>query len=219
VNPNPDPPAPNVRGPVSSLFDKLSPRLREDLDRAIIQRDPPRLIDVYNLFGLASASIGEAAFYRYAARLRARASLEHYADLARAEDRDPIDSMSTVLDAEFIRLSTSDGSVPEHARTDANPYAIEESALKRLQRIVTMRKQLAVARLHAERAATHREDAELRRNNKLTRELAAALRAIAADSLERTERCLGSARQARAGNDSAPAADDAPHAVIPKGSE
>src|SRR5262245_27761565 len=71
MNHNPEPPTPWSHGQVSSLFDKLSPSHRQQLDRAIVQRDPPRLIDAYNLFQLGLNGIGPAAFYRYAARLRA----------------------------------------------------------------------------------------------------------------------------------------------------
>jgi hypothetical protein len=92
--------------------------------------------------------------------------------------------MSTVLDAEFIRLATADGSIPGDDRVDADPYAIEESALRGLRRIIIiMRQRLASTRLSAERAATHREDAELRRNNKQARDLAAALRTFASARL------------------------------------
>src|SRR5262245_37948150 len=104
MNPNPDPPINAGRGPVSSLFDRLSLSLRTAIDDAIIRRDPPRLINIYNDFQLAMAGIGQAAFYRYAARLRANTALHYFARLARVDGRDPIESMSTVLDAEFIRL-------------------------------------------------------------------------------------------------------------------
>ncbi len=195
MNPNPDPPTNARRGPVSSLFDKLSPSLRAQIDDAIIRRDPPRLIDLYHLFQLPISGVGIAAFYRYASRLRATASLDHFARLARADGRDPIESMSTVLDAEFIRIATADGSIPDDDRVDADPYAIEEAALKRLHRIVLMRQRLAATRLSAERAATHREDAERRRNDKSANEFAAALHTVTAAEFARSR------RPAESGND------------------
>src|SRR5262249_56068140 len=117
------------------------------------------------------AGRARAPFYATAPRPAATASLDHLAALARADGRAPVESITTILDAEFIRLSNADGSIPDHARTDADPYAIEEPALKRLHRIIVMRKHLASSRLTSERAATHRADAERHRNAKKAAEL------------------------------------------------
>jgi hypothetical protein len=189
-------------GTISTLLEKLHPDYRRGLDRAIIERDPPSLADVFARFHVASKGISRSAFYRYAARLRASAALIESAELAIPEGRDPVDALTKLLDSEFLRCLTARAPVPppaddgsdvrvadEDDRSD--PYALDDSAINRLNRIVHMRQRLAFSRLLSERAATLREDAEFRRNNTQTREIAAALRAYASAALDKTERMLG----------------------------
>src|ERR1051325_4432264 len=66
----------------SSLFEKLTPDLRRALDVAIIERDPPTLAAIWMEHKLADHGISYSAFYRYARRLRDRATLAEIADLS-----------------------------------------------------------------------------------------------------------------------------------------
>src|SRR5262249_12625067 len=128
----------------------------------------------------------------------ARAALEQSAELA-ADGRDPYDSMSALLDAEFQRTFNL-GSDPTEPREDddpSDPYAMTDAAFNRLrgilmmqQRIASTRRQLATARPRRPpphpppRAATPpRKDPDPRRNDKKARDLPQPLRAFAKSRL------------------------------------
>lgn len=76
------------QGNQSSLYEKLDPDLRKELDRAIVERRPASLQVCYDDFGLKARGISRAAFYRYAQRLRKEAELHHIAEMVRPDDPD-----------------------------------------------------------------------------------------------------------------------------------
>jgi hypothetical protein len=81
----------------SSLFDKLPPDLRHQLDLAIVHRIPPTFKDVWMQFELAKFGVSYSALYRYARRLRDRVNLAEIADLAAENDGDTGDSVQKLL--------------------------------------------------------------------------------------------------------------------------
>jgi hypothetical protein len=59
----------------SSIFEKTDATLREQLNRAIVNRDPPTYQAVFDKFELAARDISFTAFYCYARRIRNTAAL------------------------------------------------------------------------------------------------------------------------------------------------
>lgn len=88
----------------SSLFDKLPPDLRHQLDLAIIHRIPPTFKDVWMQFELAKFGVSYSALYRYARRLRDRANLAEIADLAAENDGDTHESVQKLLSRRLVEL-------------------------------------------------------------------------------------------------------------------
>ncbi len=160
-------------GNLSTIFDRLHPAYRRGLDRAIIERDPPALADVYGCFHCRSNGISRSAFYRYAARLRARAAVQESIEIARAAGRDPADELGAILDAEFLRIFAAnrepadpkDYDIPANEDDISDPYVVSDAAFERLQRILLMRQRLAASRLMVEQAARCKIDAVRQRGD------------------------------------------------------
>jgi hypothetical protein len=70
----------------SSLFAKLTPDLRRQIDKAIADHTPPTYRAIFDHFKLADRGVSFTAFYYYARRIRASASLLQMADLAGPDD-------------------------------------------------------------------------------------------------------------------------------------
>src|SRR5437867_11081331 len=85
----------------SSIFEKLPPELRHQIDIAIIERVPPTYAAVWMHFKLADHRVSFTAFYRYARRLRDRANVAEIANLANDDDAD-IDSAIRKLAARQV---------------------------------------------------------------------------------------------------------------------
>src|SRR5437762_3562487 len=76
----------SARDNTSSLFEKLTPRLRQIIDEAIVQRTPPTYQGIYEEHDLPAYDISFAAFYRYARRLRTAANTSRLAELTIPDD-------------------------------------------------------------------------------------------------------------------------------------
>ena len=72
--------------PNSSLFEKLPTDHRRKLNRAIADREPPLLKDVYAEFRLADYQVSRSAFYRYARRRRCIAVIRDLTDSSLSHD-------------------------------------------------------------------------------------------------------------------------------------
>jgi hypothetical protein len=66
----------------SSLYEKLTPDLRRQLDRAIADHEPATYQALFDKFELAGRGVSFAAFYRYARRVRANVALAEFARLS-----------------------------------------------------------------------------------------------------------------------------------------
>jgi len=180
---NPESPVAFDGGNLSTVFERLHPAYRRGLDRAIIERDPPSLADVYGCFHCRANGISRSAFYRYAARLRARTAVQESIDIARAAGRDPADEISSLLDAEFLRVFAThrdpvdpkDYDIPANEDDISDPYVVSDAAFERLHRIVLMRQRLAASRLLIEQAARCRTDAVRQRGDAHIRKLTEAV--------------------------------------------
>ncbi len=81
----------------SSLFEKISPDFRRQIDEAIVDRSPPTYRAIYEHFCLPDFAISFSAFYRYARRLRFHAAAFDQAELAMPEGADLIDLLPQLL--------------------------------------------------------------------------------------------------------------------------
>jgi hypothetical protein len=69
----------------SSLYEKLTPDLRRQLDRAIADHEPATYQALFDKFELAGRGVSFAAFYRYARRVRTNVALAEFARLSLPE--------------------------------------------------------------------------------------------------------------------------------------
>jgi maltooligosyltrehalose synthase len=96
------------RQSTSSVFARLDPDLRRQVDRAIVRRQPPTLAAVFETLQLAARGISRSAFYRYAARLRRHAELFQFADYAGLEAPTTTAAILTVLANRLIDAAVDD---------------------------------------------------------------------------------------------------------------
>src|SRR6185295_10319503 len=87
-----------VKRPKCAAVDQMHPGLREKMDQAIINHDPPCLRDVMIQFQVRSNGVPQSTFYRYAGRLRAHARFVENLELAHIEGVDTADAMTAMLD-------------------------------------------------------------------------------------------------------------------------
>lgn len=140
----------------STILEKIPADLRGDIDRAVVNRDPPTYRAVFEKFDLARRGVSLTAFYYYARRIRARAEWVHIAELA-AEGRPEEDV------TEFLPR------ILAHRLFDA---AIDESTSPRtLQRLADAWRVAAATRLALHRHTLVLEDARKRADKKDMQEL------------------------------------------------
>ncbi|HVP12161.1 MAG TPA: hypothetical protein VMV94_13370 [Phycisphaerae bacterium] len=80
-----------------AVFACLSPAVRGELDRAIVNRDPPTYREIHAKFRLAEQGVGYWSLYRYARKLRLNADLLHLAQLTAPDEPDLLAALPKLL--------------------------------------------------------------------------------------------------------------------------
>ncbi|HKQ48152.1 MAG TPA: hypothetical protein VJZ71_08800 [Phycisphaerae bacterium] len=93
----------------SSVFEKIPPDVRRQLDLAIIHRTPPTFQSVWMQFELAQYGVSFSALYRYARRLRDRVNLAEAADLVAENDGDTHETIQKLLSRRLLELLLNTG--------------------------------------------------------------------------------------------------------------
>jgi hypothetical protein len=75
-------------GRVSTIFDKIDEKQRQEIDTAIIKRRPRTLVGIYDKFKLAKAGVAYFVFYRYARKVRDEANKTAILDATLADEID-----------------------------------------------------------------------------------------------------------------------------------
>ena len=97
----------------SSLYQKLPPSLRRQVDRAIVDHDPPTYRAVFDKFKLAAHAVSFTAFYRYARRIRTNAALVELASLALPEGA-PVDKfLPEIVGERFLEAALDEETSPQ----------------------------------------------------------------------------------------------------------
>lgn len=108
----------------SSVFDKTTPDLRRQINRAIVDHSPPTYRGIYEKFGLADLGISFHALYRYARRLRLHAAVIEIAELALPEGADPADSLPKLLAYRLMEAAIDEDSSPAALHRLAHSWRI-----------------------------------------------------------------------------------------------
>ncbi|HVP13682.1 MAG TPA: hypothetical protein VMV94_21080 [Phycisphaerae bacterium] len=95
TNAKPDLPPTEPRRSV--LFSDLPPALRQSLDRAIAEHDPPTYREIHEKFRLAERGVNFYAFYRYARRVRHIAEMMHLAELTAPNEADLLPTLPKLI--------------------------------------------------------------------------------------------------------------------------
>lgn len=136
----------------SSIFEKVPPTLRDEVDLAIIRRSPPTFAAAYQEHQLWNYGVSYTAFYRYARRLRDQANLASMADLtsAAAENGQIEDSIRALLARQVFDTLLNDGASPRDlASLLSSLRGLTRAAL--LDRMQNENSRLAWARLEHEK--------------------------------------------------------------------
>ncbi len=111
-----------LRNAHSSLFDRLEPAMRRDLDRAIVERRPSSLRALYRVYKLDANNVSPSAFYRYAKRLRTRVALVDAAELSLPPDVDVTSRLPQLIAQQILEAMMLDGISPRALQRLADAY-------------------------------------------------------------------------------------------------
>ena len=97
----------------SSLYQKLPPSLRRQVDRAIVDHDPPTYRAVFDKFKLAAHAVSFTAFYRYARRIRTNTALVELASLALPEGKSVDEFLPEIVGERFLEAALDEETSPQ----------------------------------------------------------------------------------------------------------
>ena len=88
----------------TTIYDKLPPDLRREVDQAIADRSPPTYNRIYDKFHLDNYGINLYAFYRYARKLRTKTDRLYLAELTLPDDADLGDIAPRLIGQQLLDL-------------------------------------------------------------------------------------------------------------------
>ena len=118
----------------SSVCDKVPADLRRDLDRAVVDRDPPTYRALFKKFNLAEHGVSLTAFFYYARRLRAQAELIHLARIALPEGDDITEALPGILAHRLFDAADDEAASPRTVQRLADAWRIVNAARLAQQR-------------------------------------------------------------------------------------
>lgn len=126
----------------SSLFRKLAPAQRNELDRAIIDRTPPTYRGLYDRFQLAALGMSFAALCRYAKRIRYVSTLGRVAEFTAMDPKKAEGLVAQLVGQHFLDLLLTPE--PDHRKITrlANTYCRVNHVELRSRRVALLKKAL-----------------------------------------------------------------------------
>jgi len=125
----------------SSIFKKLSPSLRSQLDRSIVERDPPTYREIFALFQLPEMGVSFTAFYRYARRIRLEVEFIHNAALAFPDDLNVHTILPDLVAARLLEIINDPDNPPRSTTilqlTQAHKNATQTLLALRREKLIT----------------------------------------------------------------------------------
>jgi hypothetical protein len=111
----------------SSIFDKTTPDLRREINRALIDRDPPTYKGVFAKLKLADRGVSYHAFYRYSRRVRGQAAMFEMAEATASAGKDLPAMLPKVLAQRLLETLAFEEVSPRHIQrmTDAYKTAVK----------------------------------------------------------------------------------------------
>ena len=107
----------------SSVIDKAPPDILEQVDRAIVKRDPPGYKAIYLKFDLASRGLRYKTFWRYAHKLRFNADLAKQVQAMATPQTDPAECALRLLAIHLQGLLRNRPLNPRHVRRAVEAYS------------------------------------------------------------------------------------------------
>ncbi len=117
----------------SSIFEKTTPALRREINKALIDRDPPTYKGVFAKFKLSGAGITYHAFYRYARRVRSQAAMFEMTEATATAGTDLPALLPKILAQRLLEVLAFEDVSPRHIQrlTDAYKTAVNTQVLIR----------------------------------------------------------------------------------------
>ena len=112
----------------SSVLEKVPADLRQKVDRAVIDRDPPTYRALFKKFDLAERGVSLTAFFYYARRLRAQAELIQLAQLALPEGDDIAEALPRILAHRLFDAAADEAASPLTIQRLADAWRIVNAA-------------------------------------------------------------------------------------------
>ncbi|MBN2563561.1 MAG: hypothetical protein JXQ75_21795 [Phycisphaerae bacterium] len=118
----------------SSVLDKTTSQLRREINKALVDRDPPTYKAVYAKFKLEKHGISYHAFYRYARRVRSAAAMFDMAEMTASAGTDLPAVLPKVLAQRLLEVLAFEDVSPRHIQRLADAYKTAVNAQVTIRR-------------------------------------------------------------------------------------
>ena len=96
----------------SSIFEKVHPRIRHQIDQALVNRQPATYKGVWDKFNVQAYGVSYTAFYTYASRVRANAALIGLASVTLPEGTNVNDMLPELLGHRLFEAAIDEEASP-----------------------------------------------------------------------------------------------------------